>query len=117
MSEKETYGANVNWGVMHPLPEGLKDVAGLTDYKLFPKLMEEFEYRVIPISNGNFALAVMEIEKATPSVGTAMAAVFDWIERNEKSNPPVAKELLGILRDLGHCACTTKFGCVVCGGK
>lgn len=54
--------------------------------------------------NGNDAYAIL---------GT----IFDWIEENENREPLIAAEILGLLRDLGFCVCTTKYGCVVCGGR
>jgi hypothetical protein len=42
--------------------------------------------------------------------------LYDWIEWNERANPPIAEELLGLLRDLGFCFCTTVYGCVACNG-
>lgn len=45
-----------------------------------------------------------------------LGTVFDWIEEKEAQAPDLTNELLGRLRDFGYCACSTEYGCVVCGG-
>jgi len=51
-----------------------------------------------------------------PRPDVILEVVFDWIEENETRAPSLTGGLLHKLRELGYCACTTEFGCVVCGG-
>lgn len=46
---------------------------------------------------------------------TILSIVFQWMD--EQNGPlPDHTELLHRLRSSGYCGCTTKYGCVACGG-